>query len=693
MEQFKELALPPAYKDYQKAVLTWIKQKATEGMVLLRKEKAFTDISSCIDYVNGEQFPIRSRAISNIVDNRIRKIVFESAAALTSIRPIWSYLTNNEEFKKQSTILNKLARAWWRNSFADRKLRSALIYSYVGGSGYLALTWNPNLSGGGDLELISYDPRDVIPIGPVYSDSIQDWQGVILRQRTNAETIKKLYPSKAEAIGKAGTASWFVTDQAKGRIYDVASTVWSVIKGRSNAADGELPDSLDLMRVFIKDGSLNTGSEPVQMGDPDSNHSYWVYPVGSNHPRDGHVISKEEAMLYPRGRLIVGTPDTILHDGPNPYWHGMFPLVRVTLDPTPWSILGSSIVGDLLPIQNALNESLRGAEDAIAQWIRRGVIADKRALHSNSLQNIDTRKSGMKVLVNPTGGEAFKIVDGPQLPDFYLGLIQFFRNEIEENSGIKEFKQLSALKQNPNENEIEKYMDALSPLLQGRARSIELVLGEIAEMIKVGFFQYYNVKRRIQILGDDGITIDDFDYDPGSMVPDFIGGSTREERAQSFHRNFTFSVAQDSFLNVNHIMKKMLILQLFRANGIDIYSMWDAMDIPDVGPMPAETVPERMIIARKTGLQPGPTPELVQAQEQLALAQVQAQLAQIQAMEQQAALGALPGQMAPQMGGEGQGVSNSGVGPQGGRPPTGAQPPMLIPKDGGSRVAVSESGQ
>ena len=683
------------YPEYEKQALEWTRLRANEGQVILKKEKALAEMAAAIDYIDGNQFPVRSRAISNIVDNRIRKVVLEMVAALTDVRPIWNYETVLEAYKDQAAILNKLARGWWRNSYADRKLRSALTYSAAGGSGYIALTWNPDLPGGGDLELIPYDPRDVIPIGPVYSESIQDWQGVILRQRLPAEQVKFMFPSKAAKLTQASTASWFSSESTSGKALGAITTVWSVLRGKSRTSEKVPSDSVDLIRVYLKDASVNTGDAPVMMGDPDSNYAYTVYPIGSSHPSDGHIVDRKEAMLYPRGRLMVMTPETIMHDGPNPYWHGQFPLIRVTLDPLPWSLLGTSMVTDMIPLQNALNETLRGAEDAIGQWVRRAVIADKRAMTPSNVAAIDTRKSGGKFLVNPTAGDSFKIVEGPQLPDFYMALLQFFRNEMDENSGVKEFKQLQQMKQDPNMDSMEKFSEALSPLLKGRARSLEISLAELAEQLKVCFFQYYTASRRMQILGESGLTLEDFDYDPSNLIPDFLPGDTTQERAQTHHRNFTFTVAPDSFLGVSHVLKKMLIMQLFRANGIDIYSLWQSMDFNNIGPIPGETLPDRMVAARKLGLQIGPTPSIVEAQEQLALAQVQAQLQQIematqqmQMQAQQAAMGALPGQLAPSMGG----VSNSGVGSQGGRPPSGNAPPQMLLKDGGTRAVVSESG-
>lgn len=695
------MSLPAAREELEKYLLSWVSSQITQGLDILKRERSYNEIAEAIQYLNGEQFPLRSRAISRVVDNRLRKIALETVSALTDVRPIWNYNTYNEKYKDQSLILNKLARGWWKNAAADRRLQSTLTFACAGGSGYAALNWNPALPGGGDMELLPFDPRDVIPIEPVYSDSLQDWRGVILRQKVPVTTLRNRFPSKAHLI-QGGTASPFgpkTRDQSQTGMYSVTSPMWNMVsKGADRLLDSG-PDGVDLLYIYIKDDSFNTGADCVVMGDPGTNWSYNVYPIGYRMP-DGHLVNETEAKLYPRGRLIICTPDVILKDGPNPYWHGLFPVVRFTLDPLPWSLLGGSMIGDLIPLQNALNEGLRGLEDGMAQWIRRGVKADSKSITRTNLDAIDTRKSGMKVLVNPSMGEGFELLEGPKFPEWYMSMIEFLKAEMDEISGVRGLQQLAQLKQMPSADSMEKYMDALSPLLRIRARSIEVSLGELAEMLKVGFFQYYDTSRRMQILGPDGVSLEDFDYDPGSLVPAQVGqmgpNSTRQERAGQHHRNFTFSVAPNSFLNVSHTTQKMFVLQLLRSNLMDPWTAWDAFDLANVGQAPAETIPERMIAARRLGLQQGPTPEMVQMQQAAMMAQLGQQAAMAGMMGQGGGQGGPPGGGAPPSGGQqGQATEappTNGTGPQGGRPPSGGKPPTFQMKDGGSRTITSESG-
>lgn len=705
---------PGVMEQYEDRMLSWLKEKASAGLSILKKEDTFNQVQRAIDYVDGRQLPVDStratKALSLVINNKVRKIAYETSSALTDVRPIWNYTTfvNDAQFQHQSEVLNKLARAWWRNSRADKKLEAAIMFAAVGGSGYATLTFNGELPGGGDMELTVYDPRDVVPIDPVYTESIQDWRGVMLRKSMPVETLKAMYPSKASKLEGDTAMSWFRDDARRGqRGQSWSSSMWQILRGNQASPGARPPGMVDFVRVYFKDESIHTGIAPVVVGDPDKNWSYTVNPVGWLKP-DGTPTTEQEARLYPRGRLIICTPSCILLDIPNPSWHGMFPVLRFTLDPQPWSLLGTSLVQDLMPLQDTLNDVLRGAEDGINQWIHRGVIGDTAAISKTNLEAIDTRRGGFKALLNPSAGEGLQVVDGPSFPDWYIEMPDYLTREMEANSGVLGLQQLAQLKQMPAADTIENFMEALSPLLKRRVRSIEIALSELAEMLKVGFYQYYDAARRLQILGKDGLTIEDFDYDPANMIPSGTPGETREERARHHYRNFTFQVAPDSFLSVSHTTRKMLILQLFKTNAIDIYTLWEAMDLPNMGTVPAESLPDRLASARQLGLQPGPTPDLAglmqeaqAAQAKLAILQANMQMAQMQVMMMGPTNGAPPGGGPPAPGGPpggqpppGNGAPRTdGIGPQGGRPSSDEQPPRIVMKDGGSRSTLSTSGR
>jgi len=673
----------------ENTLLSWLRLKFGEGMASLKKERAFEQISDAIRYIEGKHQTTKNKAISIVSTNRLRKIALETVATMTDVRPIWNYETYVEEYAQQGDTLNKLARAWWRNNAVDRRLASILLYACAGGTGYGLLTWNKDLYlGEGDLELVPFDPRDVIPIDPTYTDNIQDWRGVILRQRFPVENIRRMFPSKASKIfGKELSWSPVYPDKS-GKAEAVISPLWESLDMKRNM--NEIPGT-DIMRAYLKDDSLNLTDAPITMGEGE--WAYTVPPMGGN-DENGEPVTREKARLYPRGRLIIFTPETILRDIPNPHWHGMFPVIRFTLDPLPWTLLGSSLVGDLIPLQDALNQALRGTEDGLRQWVQRSVAADKRAMPKSALDALDTRMGGLKLHFNPAAGEPFKVIDGPnpQVFNLYAQIIELLKNEMEDTSGMRGVAQLSQLGQMPSADTMERYMEALSPILRLRSRAMETSLAQLAHILKVSFFQWYGAPRRIELLGKDGVSREDFDFDPATMVP--AGPESRAERAMRHQKLFSFQVAPNSWLNVSHTTQKMLMLQLLRANLMDPWTVWKQFDVPDIGPQPAETVPERIKIAKELGLMQGPTPELVQAQLKLQLGQIQMQMLQMQSMLQQLQMGgAPPGPGGPAGPPSPPGPGGAPTGPKGqvGRPPSGAVAPHFETRDGGIRPIVSES--
>jgi hypothetical protein len=685
----QDLAAELSASEREKALLNWLRMKFGEGIVQLKKERAWDQAPLAINYIEGKQGTAKGKALSRVTDNRLRKLALEIAATMTDVRPIWNYETYDEGSKEQSDVLNKLAKSWWRNTKADRRLVSIILYSLVGGSGYGLLTYNSELNGGqGDLELVPFDPRDVIPVDPVFSDDIQAWRGIILRQRLPLETIRRMFPTKASKL--AGKVTSWAPMEARDKTPNyVVSPQWDILDGKAGTTEAP---GVDIMRAYVKDDSINLTDKPVTLGEGD--WAYTVYPMGASTP-DGQLVTKEMAKLYPRGRLLIFTPETVLKDIPNPHWHGKFPVIRFTLDPLPWSLLGCSIIGDLIPLQDSLNEALRGADDGLAQWVRRSVAADKRAMPKSALDALDTRAPGVKMHYNPAAGEPFKILDGPnpQVFKIFADLIEFLKGEMEDTGGTRGVTQLSQMGQMPSSDTMEKYLEALSPLLRLRSRSMEVALGELADLLKVGFFQWYTAPRRIELLGKDGLTREDFDFEPGNMIP--AGEGARSERAMKHHRLFSFQVAPNSWLNVSHTTQKMFMLQLFREQMIDPWTIWDQFDVPDAGPMPSESVPERIAEAKRMGIMQGPPPEQVNMNLQLQMAQLQQQLMQIQQMMQQPPPGAAP----PGPGGpgaappEGAPPPDGGGGPKGqqGRPPSGQVPPHLETRDGGTRPIVAES--
>jgi hypothetical protein len=124
------------------------------------------------------------------------------------------------------------------------------------------------------------------------------------------------------------------------------------------------------------------------------------------------------------------------------------------------------------------------------------------------------------------------------------------------------------------------------------------------------------------IMGAAGATQQDFDFDPGSVVPDFVSDSDygpngeltydamargpmpRYDRAREFLRQFSFKIAPGSMLAASEIRRQMMYLQLSRAGLIDHWTLMDVLGVPNVGapPVGANSITDRLVAEQEMGL-------------------------------------------------------------------------------------------
>lgn len=607
-------------------MLEWVQATLAEGEKILKAEPMYGEIEKSISYIMGDQVDKRRPStLANIYDNRTKHIVMQQVAALTDVNPLFGFKTQNDRFQAQSEVLNKLATSWWQTSFADLRLSDVLRYAAGPGTGYCEVHWDASAGGGmGDIRLIPRDPRDVIPIRPTLDGDIQDWEGVIIRTARTVNELKTRFPDKAHRI--QATRPEGIPSRSWGQTGITPVTAASRLTGGTpKNVPASLP-STNLYYVYFKDHRLHTGPTPLQMGKPGASWAYQVQPAGSRKP-DGTRYDDDEYKLYPRGRLIIATDTVILYDGPNPFWHGRFPIARLRLDPWPWGLLGVGITRDLMPLQDAVNETANGILDMVRKALRPGLKGDARAMPESMWNRLDTRLPGTKVRHNPILGN-IEYEPPPNIPPYVFDFLKMMVEEMDYHGGVPNMEALTGLKQAPGADSIEAMKEALSPTLRMKGRLMEYFLRDVGEMVKTCFFQFYNLPRRVQILGEQGMDMEDFQFDPGTLVPAYSKEADgalydakydykipRYKRAMHHHKQFTFQITPNSLLELNQISRKMMYLRLHREGLMDPWTLYEVLEIPNGGAPPSGTknIPQRMQEAMAMGIgqplpMPGPQP-------------------------------------------------------------------------------------
>ncbi len=608
---------------YEDGVLLWLDQKIKEGEALLKDDPAYDEMDKSISFIMGEQLPAdRPDVLSNVTNNITKTLLNQTVATLTDIHPVFGFKTFNPNFKDQEEVLIKLAQCWWVNGFNDLKLADVIKYSAGVGTGYAEIAWDASLyNGTGDIVIRPLDPRNVLPIGPNLSGNIQDWQGVIICTAKDPNELKVRFPDKSHRIKADNEPSllnraWSRTRKAMTSIFSASAVDY--LNGTQGRNMPRKTPTTDVFTTYIKDRTLYMGSEPKVMGDPETTWSYTVYPINYPFVPDGveqdgmtprfRKASLEESKLYPRGRMIISTRMCVLYDGPNPYWHGMFPISRLCLDPMPWTLLGNSLVKDLMPLQQAHNEMLNGILDHIRKLLRPAVVADKKSVADSIWNRLDSRLPGVKLKTNMTAGKGIEFVSPEPLPDYTFETLQWLESEMNVHAGTPAMTNLMQLQQVPGEDTIEKMKEALSPVLRLKGRMMEYFLRDVGEMVKSNFFQFYNLPRRVAMLGEAGVAFNDFDFDPGSMIPSLSQEDpgytpeldkrlSRSQRAQWFHKNFSFTITPNSLLAISQISRKLMYLQLRQLQLVDRWTLYEVLEVPNGGTPPsgAEDITTRLM--------------------------------------------------------------------------------------------------
>lgn len=596
-------------------VLSWLREKVNEGEAFLQAQPGYSKISKAIDVVNSEdEGPARPESsLSQTSTNRAAKIAEDIAALLTDTKPFWDYSVYNRRFEQHAQIYGKLATRWYQQRNVDLRMADVIKYYTVAGTGYLHIFWNPDL---GDVDCCAEDPRNVIPISPLAYDSLESCLGVVIKRKVPVSYIKDRHNLDVKAEADGSWLSWLrnVRDSAA----DIISPIWRWQKSQKSEPDLPRIPTVTLYTCYLRDDRVNKKKVPVEMGefieDPSTlerKPKYnWCYVVQPGEP------------LFPNRRMISWVGDHKLYDGPSFYWHARFPLIKVTLNPWPWNWFGKAPLHDLLKLQRSLNKLLRVIDDHNDQVAQPGAVMDKNSVSRAEFNSFDSRKPGYKIYQNPLAGKGIQIQTPVPLDPSVPNHIKWIIEEMETLAGKLDLTKMMNLNQLPSNSTVESIINSMTPALRFRSRILESVAREIAMQVAYHFTQFYTLPMRVAVVGPGGIVQDDFDYDPGTLMPDFVhdtdydsAGSIKPEallrgpmprwnRSREFLRRFTFKVSPGSLLNAAQVEQKLIYLQLTRAGWMDIFTLWEILGIPNIGVLPdnVRTIPERLQYQMELGL-------------------------------------------------------------------------------------------
>lgn len=603
--------------------LGWLKEASQDGEQYLKSQPSWKDIDKAVDIISNGGMDKVPKGQSRLYLPMLTRDVREAIATLSNMRPLWGYKTDNDDFQQLTQILNKMLMAWYLNTFADRSIRKALQYAAACCKGYVSPVWKNDfwITGKGDIKLNVYGPKGVLPYQIGKDHDLQAAYAVDLIDEVPYAKAYATYPTQTDKFSPDRMTPTWVSKGIR-RVQKFMSPVLNRFGAGSGKqeSDSTFP-TVDIHTTFILDLSYNDTGKQVMMGEPGTK---WYYPVPSygsdieTGVKDsaGHATFRkaglEDCLLFPMRRMCVWTNEGILYDNSSYYWHRKVPIIPFEVNDWPWNYLGRSMTSDGESIQESTTRLVRTIEDSAHARLDPGLQYDENSLSQALMERFNPRVGGQRIKTNMQMGEGVK----PILPPAFYDVPQWIGDFVEKLwekmhyvLGTRDIQAIAKAKQVPSGDSLEKLMEMAGPIVTDMSRNMEKSMRDLGEMWKGLAMQFYDTKRRVQILGKNGVTEEDYDYEPGNMIPSHLpdematikqnislakaGGTPYTlppsrasivQRAQAHIDSCYFHVTPNSLHQITQLTRKLMNLQLFKAGfPIDPWTLAESMDIDNYG--------------------------------------------------------------------------------------------------------------
>ena len=619
--------------------LTFVKQCIDSGVKWNQENCNNDDLSRAIDILAGKTGGSLSNKWANITTGDLKRDIREIIETLSNIRPIWGYQTENDSFKDEANMMNKVTKSVYLESFVDRSLRDALQFGAVSGGGFLYPFYARDKfgSGEGKFYIRAFGQPDVLPVQLPRDRDYQRAYVVTLAIPTGvaeAHAQFPLYQSKLIPFAKKKYGKTQGGEQRRG--FD--QNRWSMHKH----IGGQIEEFCDIYYTYILDLRINYGAldehgkpildeegnpvgKEISMGQEGTSWFYKVPYVGQKIKtfKNGQVseetATEDDCRVYPMRRLMISCDQALMYDGPAFDWHGMVPLIPFYLDDWAWEGTGYSLFRGTASTQDAIDDLVRSVYRVAMGRANPGKVYNTDITTGDKNGKLTSRQAEAMDPFDPNAtwgidGDVKEPVLRPPMPEWcynvpewVLKVIEILQNSMSKQLGLDQIQALAKLKatiENP-----EKLLDAEGPVAIGTSRSMEQGFRLLGEMMKFLIIQYLPTGSIIQYVGANGVAPEVFDYSPDMVTPSHLPGEqTFDEngqavksnvdeftRAKYFAKNLRCMITPHS---LHYIAQKEMKLNLLAAQGkgvvVDPQTMAEQFDIPNWGTIEGATVKERV---------------------------------------------------------------------------------------------------
>ncbi len=529
--------------------------------------KEWAHIGNYIRALEGDIWPRnRPQQRSRFVLNNLERIRGELLAQYTDTKPTIT-VQSSPNLDAQAEILTKQCIFTWIKESMDKRLEEVLDHAL-----FSHAFWKVNGTNG-RVSVIACGMDTVLPIhcaGDIQQASAIAYSTTkplqYFQLKWGREVATKIYRTLGRNYGM---------NSSFGPAQKLSEYSWSKMSPQMQYAHRDMNPgytalsveafpTAPLQEIWFEDVSINETKTNWIVRNPSlslSDHNYWY-------------VVKPGERFYPRKRLIIHGAEVPLYDSTGPYWFSGFPFAMLTLNPVVWAPGGLSKYRNLMPVNFGMNEIHAGIFDTVKKAINQVYMAKRNAVSPNDWNRFRPDVPGEKLIIssNASIGDVQPLAP-PSLPGYVMDFAHTLLTQFDRAAGTVDTMDLMRKKQIPGGDTMEQIRGMQTGPIRREGRAIELFLGQAGQIAVSHYLQFYNREERYQILGDDGVTWDDYVW-PANMIP-------ATEAREAFWKNFHAIVVPGSLHGSNQDRDQTKAFTLFRAGALSTDTLLRKFNIVD----------------------------------------------------------------------------------------------------------------
>jgi hypothetical protein len=556
-------------KDYYAKMGHFLDQSYEEGVARQKGVPELKQMEEAFDYLAGIQWRDKSAGYrprpvtTEVLDN-----FWETIGLLTDIKPIFHVKEiGTKGYSNTARILNSSCKGWARQTKYNETLAFWTMFGMLTTAPAMVY-WNPFARGtsgdpdDADITFKHLSPKALLRLGPERPHGIEEDELVIYRHRETLDWIRRAYPNMGRYVTPQESLSQYsvepqVPPTVMPQLFEQLSPGWKRMMGGSETSSvrSKYPEA-EVCEYWMNDDSINEGRNQIWMGPEKSAWGYWVKPGNK---------------LYPRGRLIVRSNRLTLYDEPNPYFHRKRPFVLMGLHSVPWQQYALSVIKPWMDTNDILNQVMSGLLQAVKKALNPALMAPKSALHPDALRAIDSGRPNLKVSYNSNAMTPPVWQQPPNIGSYPIPIYQMLQRSMRRSSGIDAMDQALSKKQAPGADTLDSIQSAKTTPIRFKGSMVESAVDDVGLLWVGTALQFYSAERRIEMMGLDGLTKEDVDDKPGSLIPSGIN-------SEAYVRKFHFECERGSLLNYQRKDKTQAAFVLRKTKDLSRNKLFQILD-------------------------------------------------------------------------------------------------------------------